>query len=32
MFVYGKSAKKSPYAIKILTEMQITNIIIAKNL
>ena len=32
MFVYGKLAKKSPYAIKILTEMQITNIIIEKNL
>jgi hypothetical protein len=28
IFVYGKLAKKSPYAIKILTQMQLSNIIL----
>jgi hypothetical protein len=31
MFVYGKAGRKAPYAIKILTQLQLSELIISKN-
>jgi hypothetical protein len=30
MFVYGKAGRKAPYAIKILTQMQISKLLVSK--
>jgi len=31
MFVYGKVGRKSPYAIKILTQLQLSKLILSQN-
>jgi len=30
MFAYGKAGRKAPYAIKILTQMQVSKLLVSK--
>jgi len=32
MFVYGKSGRKNPYAIKLLTQMQLAQVVLTQSL